>query len=184
MDSDKHFNLQLTIQKLEEELSLYRNGTTGEQLVECIREKDKEIETMKQIIAEKNESLRKIAKSSTSVIETCDQLQSTNKELTLERNELLSTIETMKKDNFTLTQQISDNEIKIIELNSNIKTLEVEKTKLTDELNDILINVTKLQERCAVLVKEKSEKNKLYEKEKEERIREVTEYQVSIVYIA
>ncbi len=70
------FNLQLTIQKLEEELSLYRNGTTAEEMFELIKEKEVEIDTLKQKLLSKEDTLRRIAKSSGDVLNKYDLLLS------------------------------------------------------------------------------------------------------------
>ena len=65
---EKLFNLQLLVQKLEEELKLYRNGTTTEFVTEIIKEKEAEIVALNGTIDETNEKLRKLAKSSQEVI--------------------------------------------------------------------------------------------------------------------
>ena len=71
---EKIFNLQLIVQKLEEELKLYRNGTTTEFVTEIIKEKEAEIVTLNGTIEETNEKLRKLAKSSQEVITRCESL--------------------------------------------------------------------------------------------------------------
>jgi len=68
MEQDKIFNLQLVIQKLEEELKLYRNGTTSTEFIEIIGEKDSENKLLKESLDDSNEKLRKLAKSSSEVI--------------------------------------------------------------------------------------------------------------------
>lgn len=65
---EKVFNLQLIIQKQEEELRLYRNGTTAQELLELIHEKDIEIETWRTKLEEKEEKLKKLAKTSGDVL--------------------------------------------------------------------------------------------------------------------
>ena len=65
---EKLFNLQLLVQKLEEELKLYRNGTTTEFVTEVIKEKEAEIVALNGKVDETNEKLRKLAKSSQEVI--------------------------------------------------------------------------------------------------------------------
>lgn len=72
---DKMFNLQLIIQKLEEELSLYRNGTTATELLELISEKDVEIETWRAKCEERDEKLRRLAKTSGDVLLKYERLQ-------------------------------------------------------------------------------------------------------------
>lgn len=63
MEHDKIFNLQLIIQRLEEELILYRNGTTTDDLFNIINEKDNEIKDIKEKFTERDATLRKLAKS-------------------------------------------------------------------------------------------------------------------------
>jgi chromosome segregation ATPase len=65
---EKIFNLQLTIQKLEEELQLYRNGTSAAELMELIHEKDVEIEMLSHQNEEKTQKLKRIAKTSSEVL--------------------------------------------------------------------------------------------------------------------
>jgi hypothetical protein len=47
-------------QQYKEELSLYRNGATNQDLMEIINEKETELSTTKQALTEKSESLRKV----------------------------------------------------------------------------------------------------------------------------
>lgn len=68
------FNLQLTIQRLEEELSLYRNGTTAEDMFEVIKEKEADIATLATKLENKDEMIRKLAKSSGDVLNKYDAL--------------------------------------------------------------------------------------------------------------
>ena len=88
MDQERVFNLQLTIQRLEEELSLYRNGTTSEQLFELMKEKETEITELKELIIDKDSKLRKLAKSSTEVITKFEDLQISNRNTLLQIAEL------------------------------------------------------------------------------------------------
>lgn len=68
------FNLQLTIQKLEEKLSLYRNGTTAEEMFDLIKEKEAELDIIKLKLANKEETLKRLAKSSAEVLNKYDGL--------------------------------------------------------------------------------------------------------------
>jgi chromosome segregation ATPase len=176
---DKQFNYQLTIQKLEEELSLYRNGTTGQELLECIREKDIELEKMRSIINEKNDNLRKIAKSSSSVLETCNTLQTENFNLTQERDELLATRSQLNNQIESLTQDANTKSSTIEKMTLKLKSSTDEISALNTELTDLHESVSKLQERCAILVREKTDKSKLLDKEKSDRRTEVRELRVS-----
>lgn len=172
---DKVFNLQIVIQKLEEELTLYRNGTTGPELLEMIREKETESNALKLNLDQTKEKLRQLAKSSADVITRYDVLLT-------EKNEL--------------SQQLSDTEGCLVRAEQTIKTTKQElktallqKTslenecvnhiavisKLESENLDVTATVGKLQARCASLVSEKSEKSRLLETEKEERLKQVQE---------
>lgn len=72
---EKIFNLQLLVQKLEEELLLYRNGTSMSELLDVIHEKDIEIETWRAKHDEKEEKLKRIAKTSGDVLMKYERLQ-------------------------------------------------------------------------------------------------------------
>lgn len=73
---EKIFNLQLTIQKQDEELRLYRNGTTANELFELIHEKEIEIELWRVKCEEKDEKLKRLAKTSGDVLMKYEELQS------------------------------------------------------------------------------------------------------------
>ena len=75
MEGDRVFHYQLTIQKLREELALYRNGTDGQELLELLGEKDAEVERLRASLSEKDEKLKKLAKKGAEVIARCDALQ-------------------------------------------------------------------------------------------------------------
>lgn len=70
MDTDRYFNLQLTIQKLEEELSLYRNGTTGQELLDLIKEKDSELGSTKAELNKKSEELATLMNNFSTLIKS------------------------------------------------------------------------------------------------------------------
>jgi Tfp pilus assembly protein PilN len=72
MEQEKIFNLQLIIQKLEEQLSVYRNGTTGPELLDVIAERETENTALKKELSETKDQLRKIAKSSSELIQKFD----------------------------------------------------------------------------------------------------------------
>lgn len=69
------WNLQLIVHKQEEELRMYRNGTTSSELFELIREKDIEIETWKAKLQEKDDKLRRLAKTSGDVMLKYERLE-------------------------------------------------------------------------------------------------------------
>ena len=178
-DLERIFNLQLTIQKLEEELSLYRNGTNGQELMEYINEKEWEIEDLKKKLEEKTESLRKIAISSSEVLAQSEQLHKQNalyaqkiSELEARAAGFQTNIEELKREITIVNDEKKEMEQQAKEKIEAISKLEFE----IIERND---NIDRLQQRCAALVLEKTEKSKLLEKEKVDRSRQVKEIRVS-----
>ena len=79
---DVIFNLRIANKKLDEELRLYRNGTTEDNILELIHEKDAEIEELRKLSNEHVDKLRRIAKSSGELITKNDSLQRENVRLT------------------------------------------------------------------------------------------------------
>lgn len=74
-NEERIFSLQLIIHKLEEELLLYRNGTSAAELMDVIRERDIEIEHWRSKCDDKDEKLKRIAKTSADVLERYERLQ-------------------------------------------------------------------------------------------------------------
>lgn len=179
MERERLFNLQLTVQKLQEELSLYRNGTNGQQLLELISEKENEIETYKNQLIIKTEDFRKLAKISKDVNESYDKLKIKCQEMS-EQNLALEELLTMRNNDLqTLRDQLRESQTTANQLmDSNVRfegIINETKDKLSKaetELSELNENIDKLQRRCAALVSEKTEKCKLLEREKAERMRQ------------
>lgn len=68
METEERFHLQLTIQKLEEELTLYRNGTRAQHFMDIIAEKDAEINLLTSAATERNTKLKQLARSSAELV--------------------------------------------------------------------------------------------------------------------
>ena len=166
---DKIFNLQLTIQKLEEELTLYRNGTSGQQLLELIAEKDSEITTLKSTVNEKNDKLRQLARSSNEFLIKHQALQN-------EKQNLESNIIELNNIITNLKNIIDQNSTKINNQQNRIQNLENKSNILEEELIERTNDVEKLQVRCASLVTEKSVQQKQFSKEKAEKMKQIKEY--------
>lgn len=176
------FNLQLTVQKLQEELALYRNGTNGQQLLEIISEKDNELDVVRNQLSNKTEDFRKLAKISKEVNEQYDKLNVYNRELKEQKTILEAQLSTLDveltelqielKETQTISSELVENNLR---LNSIITETKSKLLRAETELSELNENVDKLQNRCASLVSEKSEKNKLYEREKAERLRQSKE---------
>jgi chromosome segregation ATPase len=101
-DAEKIFNLQLAISKLQEEVTLYRNGVDVPQLLELIKEKDNEIDSMKDIIAH--------------VEDKNLQLHEQIKERDIEIDEMRDTISSLEDKTFQLQEQIKEKEDKTFQL--------------------------------------------------------------------
>lgn len=166
---DKIFNLQLTIQKLEEELTLYRNGTSGQQLLELIAEKDSEITNLKATVNEKNDKLRQLARSSNEFLIKHQALQN-------EKQNLESNVIELKNIITDLKNMIDQNTNKISNQQNRIQNLENKSNILEEELIERTSDVEKLQVRCASLVTEKSLQQKQFSKEKAEKMKQIKEY--------
>ena len=167
--SEQVFNLQLAFQKLEEEVKLYRNGTTAENLLELIEEKDREVSQLKTALSEATDKLRRIAKGSSELITKCERLQK-------EREEGL-------RSEKALIDRISGLEGALHEQSVDISSLRAEKAMLGEEISCLhgavesyMGNLDKLQSRCAVLVSEKLDLERQFEKEKMERRENIKEF--------
>lgn len=173
MDTEKIFNYQLTIQKLEEELALYRNGTSGQQLLELIAEKDSEIKSLKEILSEKNDKLRLLARSSNEFIVKHQELQ-------IERNNLLKQVEEYLLNISQQDEQIRHNNDMISSQTEKIRYLQNKVCIIEEELTERTICLEKVQLRCATIVKEKQQQTKQYENEKNEKSKQMTKYRDEI----
>jgi predicted nuclease with TOPRIM domain len=179
MEQEKIFNLQLIVQKLEEELTLYRNGTTSVEFIEIIHEKESENASLRNNLDDTNEKLRKLAKSSSEVIGRYELLQKEKDEL----SERLKVSESAMKE---LTEQLvskktelarQENETK--DLAARVYNLSEANSLLTKEVANRDSTIDKLQLRCASLVAEKTEKSRLLEIEKADRAQQIKEIKVN-----
>eukprot|EP00602_Paraphysomonas_sp_CaronLab_P003570 CAMPEP_0185027636 /NCGR_PEP_ID=MMETSP1103-20130426/12889_1 /TAXON_ID=36769 /ORGANISM="Paraphysomonas bandaiensis, Strain Caron Lab Isolate" /LENGTH=410 /DNA_ID=CAMNT_0027561733 /DNA_START=79 /DNA_END=1311 /DNA_ORIENTATION=- len=167
-ESDKMFNCKLTIQKLEEELALYRNGTSGEDLIEVINEKDCELNELRRNLSEVTEGYTKVGTALKGLLPEFDALKKEKAELTqmveLKCGELVerdSTISQLRSDVESLTRQVS--------------SLDADLSTRNEENKYLMADVEKLQMRCSVLVNESREKTQFLNSEKSLRAKEVKE---------
>mmetsp|Transcript_9124 Transcript_9124/g.8992 ORF Transcript_9124/g.8992 Transcript_9124/m.8992 type:complete len:405 (-) Transcript_9124:173-1387(-) len=160
MESDKMFNLQLTIQKLQEEVTLYRNGTNGAELFELIKEKDTEIEDLKKSAIGSKENLRLIAKRSKELLANFDKLRIENEVLQIEHSDLIQEKKALVIIVEDLKCSVESAERRHLEKNVTIGHLE-------EELHNMEEGIEKLQARCASLVQENSENKKKIGSERE-----------------
>ena len=158
MEQDKMFNLQLTIQKLQEEVSLYRNGADGDELFQLIAEKENEISGLKASNSVKNDSLKKLAKKSAEVLARCDRLQSDYDTLQFEHSDLI-------QEKKSLIIQLDVLKSASTRLSTHFEEKKVIVDQLEAELTSRDLSIEKLLGRCAALVSQKNEKQKEFEAE-------------------
>lgn len=125
---------------MQEEVSLYRNGTTGEDFVEIIKEKDAELAATKQNLAEKTESLRKLAKTSAGVLAECDRLNDTTRTLQAEKKDLEEKLSAQSMDLENTRKQLTEAQEALGDVESELSHL---RQKYTFTVEDI----DKLQQR-------------------------------------
>lgn len=203
MDQERIFNLQLTVQRLEEELSLYRNGTTAEQLFDLMKEKEAEIGDLKESIADKESKLRKLAKSSSEFIAKFEDLQISNRNTLLqlaeahkdreddlqdhiavinEMNEkydaLQETLRLEKESSEALMSNIREQEDQNRDLMRQLSAKELVRSKLAEQLQEADRSIERLQKRCAELVGEKTQKLRLLDDERQDMITHVQDFRV------
>lgn len=121
---DRVFNLQLTIQRLEEELTLFRNGTTAEDMLNIIKEKDSEIDDLRARMAEKDCTLRKLAKGSSDILSKYDDAVSLNKELLVDTHELTESLKDRDSEIAAKNEEISKAHLEIINLRGSLDVVQ------------------------------------------------------------
>lgn len=161
MEHDKVFNLQLTIQKLQEEVSLFRNGADGVELFQLIAEKECEIKALKSSNLCNNETLKKLAKKSAEVLARCDRVQSEYETLQFEHSDLI-------QERKRLAAQVEALKISSASSAALCQERKITIDQLEEELTARDASVEKLIERCAALVSQKNEKHKEFEAEAKE----------------
>jgi len=171
--------LQLTISKLQEELSLYRNGTTAEQFMELLAEKDQEVASLRCNVDKLQDKLTRVVKGvKDSLIEKDaiakqNLILQSNMSSLRQENEKLRTIINANTSTNTTTNNVSNNDNN----NDNNNTTDDDRIeKYEQDLADHYQSIEKLQVRCASLVCEKSSLSKTLEKERSERTKEIAEY--------
>lgn len=167
MEEDREqriFNLQIQIQKMEEELTLYRNGASGQELFEVIGEKNTEINELKSSLAGKTDNLKTLAKSSTEVIEKYSALQDSFEQMKVDKRAVDEMIATRAEETASLQYELDAINKKYLDI---VKDNDCKQEKICDlerELVDANVVIEKLHKRGATLVAEKSEKSKLLDK--------------------
>ena len=153
-DDRRTFNLQLTIQKLEEELQLYKNGTNNiTDLLELIDEKDLEIMSLRKSNNDIGDKLNKLSQASQDLVKKYDQLQKDHHHLKTEYDTALIKIDDINHTNNNLAQ-------KILQLQNESESLLADKLDLHDDikllnsrLDDANEDICKLQSKDAESVK-------------------------------
>lgn len=162
----------------QEELTLYRNGASGQELFEVIGEKTSEINDLKLELSQKSDSLKKLAKSSTDVLSRYSTLQESFDNMRKEKDR----IDAMNATQLQRTRELED------ELSAAVEALRRSQeennakqhalVQLEHELIDANVVIEKLHKRGATLVAEKTEKSKLLDCEKYQRVENENHLQV------
>jgi chromosome segregation ATPase len=174
MENDKMFNLQLTIQKLEEELNLYRNGTTGSELLAIIAEKDKENDNLMAMVLEKTDKYKRLKATSQEVLGRCDQLQNDCAAYKLKQTEIESQLEASQNSIHSLEDCIHQLEFEksaLMASNAEQAALISQMEQIDHEQNE---TIDKLHKRMAAVLQDKHDKIKSLEAEKAALLGEVT----------
>ncbi len=166
---EKIFNLQLIVQKLEEELLLYRNGTTATELLELIHEKDVEIETWRAKCDEKDEKMKKLAKTSGDVLLKYERLGEDFTTLEKEKLMLHDHIHRMEDEMRSMATNIS-------QLHDNIDLLKREMQCKDDVIGKLRLEVWEMQQNADKVV----EKDDEYRQEIESLKAEAEQSQASL----
>ena len=173
-------NLRITVQKLTEELNLWRNGTDGSDFVEMLEEKDAEIKELKEKLGVRDEKIRQLAK-------IAEQTMKDNKSLVHEKklfdkqlhkaemkgraeaikgtsqqdeevNKLKAEIASLRADNEALTNSIDMLIPETEQFQDHIDELE------TEQINS-MTDIEKLQQRCVnVVIEMKQNKQELIDR--------------------
>ena len=174
-DEDATFDLKLTIQKLQEELNLYRNGTTAGDLLEMLEEKDRDIRKLKDSIATKDTFLSKLAKAAEQSMCELDRMRKEKKGMEEQlakavqkgRQEGIKSMSVIEKELQASKAEVAalkaDNE----SLANSIDLLIPETEQFQEHIDELETDaeyrgsdIEKLQERCVTVVKENKEKKK------------------------
>ena len=173
-------NLRITVQKLQEELSLYRNGTEAADFIALIEEKDTEVKELKEKVIMRDEKMRKLVK-------IAGQLEKENKELTQHQKLFDKQLhKSYEKGRAEAVKGITQTDREVEALKTQIASLQADNEALTnsidmlipeteqfqdqvDELQEEQINsmtdIEKLQKRCVnVVIEMKQNKQELIDR--------------------
>jgi len=154
---DRVFNLQLTIQRLEEELTLFRNGTTTEDMLNIIKEKDSEIDDLRTRMAEKDCTLRKLAKGSSDVLSKYDDVVSRNKDLLLNIQDLILSLKDKDSSIAVKNEEISKANMEIDDLRGSLSAVKQQHAVASVEIDTLRLYVDDLNGELKLKDEEMSE---------------------------
>lgn len=135
---------------------MYRNGTTGQELLDLIHEKDSEILNLKSTNENNDEKLRKLAKSSSEVLSRYTILQAESASLLNDKKLAEKLVDHCELD-------LKAHKEQIVQMKAAKEKDEAELSRLFLELSNRCADIDKLQQRCGALVTEKMEKTRSLE---------------------
>lgn len=173
--SDKVFNLQLTVQRLEEELGLYRNGTTASELLSVIAEKDREVDALTKLVLDKTDKLRRLKQTSHEVLLRCEQLERDLAESRGEASRLSESLVNAERTIGSLSSTIQQVEAErdSMEAASAEALLAVDELEQSEEAQCATID--KLQARCAAVLADKMAQARAFEQTQHELTAQLNE---------
>lgn len=162
------FDLKLIVSQQQEELSLYRNGTTAVDLMSMLEEKDAEIVKLKEHAAAKDAFLSKLGMSAKKSLSDLDSLKKEKKSMEAQISKSFdSGKQEVMKDLLAARKEISGLRAENLSLTNSIDLLIPETEHFQghiDELETEAIHsstdIEKLQDRCVNVVKENKEKKR------------------------
>lgn len=154
---DRVFNLQLTIQRLEEELTLFRNGTTADDMLNIIKEKDSEIDDLRARMAEKDCTLRRLAKGSSDILSKYDEAVSRNKDLLVDTHELTASLKDRDSQIAAKNEEVSRAHMEIINLRENLDVVQQQLAAAKAEIDSLRLYVEDLNGELKLKDEEMSE---------------------------
>ena len=179
MDTDRYFNLQLTIQKLEEELSLYRNGTTGPELLELIREKDDELSAVKIQLQKSSDELAALKGNFSTLIKSSRNTLADNERMKAQLVELQATHATLTAQHTEVAEDLATTKEALNTSEEALQTATERLVVATQQNEDDAAMIIKLQEQGVGYVKKlNAQYSQIKEDEKKLKIMEVTTFNV------
>jgi chromosome segregation ATPase len=176
MDTDRYFNLQLTIQKLEEELSLYRNGTTGQELLDLIKEKDTELGATKTDLINTSSELATVKNNFSTLIKSSRKTLADNESLKTQHQQAQAALTALTAEHAVMAASLASTTKSLTDTETALQVASEKLASSCQQNQDDAAMISKLQEQGIAYVKKLNcQYSQAKESEKQIKILEVTE---------